>query len=405
MARRASVAVAAVAVSVSVLSGCGSGSDAAEDNPDAPYRVLMTGALSGPGALAANAKTSVLAAQAGAQVQNGAGGIAGRDIELTVVDDGGDPTVAVTKLREALASDTPPDFYVTSGPSSVSSAVLPILKQNEVLSFNIAPTEESSNPATFPLNFDLALSAQGYADSVAAHMVDEGYDDIGIIHGSSAYGEAFGKGMADAVTASGLRLAGSQEYDIAALDMTAQLQALKNAGARALAVDAYGAPLGYLLQSLQRLDWDVPLVGNTSVAGTALVATPPPDGVLGTPAVENLVVQVFDSTLATSENENVKTMVDTMASLGTIESILIVAGPYDAFSLVAAAAEKAGSTDAAELAAALETEEVSANGATAFLPRYNFTEQSHSPDPGDGAVRFVPPSPMVNGQYSAPAAP
>lgn len=48
---------------------------------------------------------------------------------------------------------------------------------------------------------------------------------------------------------------------------------------------------------------------------------------------------------------------------------------------------------------------MSANGATAFLPRYNFTEQSHSPDPGDGAVRFVPPSPMVNGQYSAPAAP
>ncbi|WP_137723961.1 ABC transporter substrate-binding protein [Prescottella subtropica] len=404
MRNRRPVLIAAVAVSALALAGCSSADSTETGGADQPYRVLVTGGISAQGVLAANAETSILAAKAGVQVQNAVGGIGGRQIELTVVDDAGDATIAVTKLRDAINKQKP-DLVLNSGPSSIGAATLPILKQNKILSFNVSPTEDSTNPAKFPLNFDLAPGAADNARGIVGHAKEKGYTDIGVIHGSTAYGELFGKEMTSAIEKAGLKQVGNEEYESTALDMTAQLQSVKNAGAKAIALDAYGAPLGYVLQSMQRLGWDVPIIGNTSVSSTNLVANEPPNGVLGTPEMKNLVSQVFTSTVYDPDNALVNQMVDTMASLGTISSTLIIADNYDAFPLVAAAAEKAGTTtDAEKLAAALETEEVQKNAKTAFLSRYNFTADNHGPNPNQDEMKFIAPTRVVNGQFGNPAA-
>ncbi|MGW0176768.1 ABC transporter substrate-binding protein [Rhodococcus sp. NPDC003322] len=395
--------VVAVSVCTVVLTGCGSTDSDEAASGDQPYRVLLTGGISAQGELAANAQTSILAAKAGAQVQNEAGGIDGRRIELTVVDDGGDPTKAVTELRKAINSQKP-DLYLNSGPSSVSSAVLPILNQNDILSFNVGPTADSDDPAKFPLNFDITTVAGDHARGIVGHAKAKGYNDIGVIHGSTAYGELFGAEMASELDEAGLKQAGNEEYEYTALDMTAQLQSLKNAGAKAIALDAYGAPLGYILQSLQRLSWDVPLIGNPSVSSSSLITKEPPNGVLGTPEVKNLVTQVLTSTVYDSGNAAVNKMVDTMASLGAIPSTLLLASNYDAFPLVAAAARKAGTTtDAEQLARALEVDEVQENAKTAFVSRYHFTAEDHGPNPTQDELKFIAPGGIVNGQFGNPA--
>ncbi|MFE3291920.1 ABC transporter substrate-binding protein [Rhodococcus sp. NPDC059234] len=405
MNNRHRVLVAALAVSAVALAGCSGSSSGAEGGSDGPYRVLVTGAMSGQGALAANSQTSILAAKAGAEAINANGGIGGRQVELTVVDDGGDATRAVSNLREAVASGAKPDLYLNSGPSTVSAATLPILKQSKILSFNVGPTENSSDPTQFPLNFDLSPSPADYARSIARYAKSKNYQQVGVIHGSSAYGEAFGKSMASSLASEGVSATASEEYDIAALDMTAQLQSLKNKGTQALVVDAYGAPLGYLLTSLQRLDWNIPLIGNTSVSGTALVAKPAPDGVLGTPATANLVMQMFPSTVFDANDTAVNAMVTSMAAKGQIPSTLILADNYDPFGLVAAAAAKVGSSsDATKLAEALEDQQVLDTAKTAFLPSYHYTADSHAPNLTDDGYRFVPPSKLLNGQYGNPAA-
>lgn len=281
--KRRPILVAAVAATAALtLSGC-SGSTESEGGADAPYRVLLTGGLSGQGALAANSQTASLATKAGVQVQNAAGGIGGRQIELTTVEDAGDATIAVTKLREAINSGNKPDLYLNSGPSSIGAAVLPILKQNNILSLSLSPAPDSTDPTKFPLNFDLAPGATDTARGISEYVKTKGYNSVGVLHGSTAYGELFGEEMTKALGKVGVAAAGNEEYDATALDMTAQLQSLKNAGAAAIALDAYGAPLGYVLQSLERLGWEVPLIGNTSVSATNLIANDPPTGVLGTP--------------------------------------------------------------------------------------------------------------------------
>ncbi|BCN70535.1 ABC transporter substrate-binding protein [Rhodococcus hoagii] len=402
---RHSALVASIAVSALTLAGCSSSAADDEASDSGPFRVLVTGAISGQGSLAANAQTSILAAKAGVEQVNKDGGIGGRQVELTVTDDGGDATKAVSNLRDAINSGKRPDLYLNSGPSTVSAATLPILKQNKILSFNVGPTNDSSDPAQFPLNFDLSPSPTEYAVSIARYAKSKNYQQVGVIHGSSAYGEAFGQAMDDALSAEGVSASGAEEYDVAALDMTAQLQALENKGTQALVIDAYGAPLGYLLSSLERLDWNIPLIGNTSVSGTALIAKPAPEGALGTRAASNLVMQVFPSTVYDASDTAVNTMVDAMASMGSIPSTLILADNYDPFGLVAAAAKKVGSTaDATELAKALEDQDVLDDAKTAFLPRYHYSAQSHAPNLADDGYRFVPPSKVVNGQYGNPAA-
>jgi|EndMetStandDraft_2_1072991.scaffolds.fasta_scaffold100460_1 branched-chain amino acid transport system substrate-binding protein len=405
MKNRHSALVAALAVSAVALAGCSGSSSGADTGSDGPYRVLVTGAISGQGALAANSQTSILSAKAGVEAVNQAGGIGGRQVELTVVDDGGDATRAVSNLREAVASGKKPDLYLNSGPSTVSAATLPILKQNKILSFNIGPTAESSDPNEFPLNFDLASGPDENAATMARYIKGKGYQSVGTIHGSSAYGEVFGEAMEDALGAEGVSSTGSEEYDVAALDMTAQLQALKNKGTQALVIDAYGAPLGYLLNSLQRLEWNIPLIGNTSVSGTSLVSKPAPEGVLGTPATANLVMHVLSSTVYNPDDAAVNTMVENMKALGDIPSTLILADNYDALPLVVAAANKVGSsTDPEALADALENQEVLDTAKTAFAPAYHYTAESHASKPGDAAYEFVPPSKLLNGQYGNPAA-
>lgn len=381
------------------LSACGSGDSDAGSGED-PYRVLVTGGISTEGVLADNSSTSILAAKASVKNINKDGGIDGRKVKLQVVDDAGDPTQAVTKIREAINSDEKPDAVLNSGPSTIGEATLPILKQNNILSFNIGPTDNSSNPEDFPLNFDLSPSPRDYVESIAAHLEDKGYKNIGVIHGNSSYGEAFGKIAGSVIPDKGMKVVKNEQYDVESLDMTPQLEAVKAKDVDAVVLDAYGPPLGHVLEGIEKLGWDVPVVGNNSVSSTSLISAEPPNGVLGTDQVKNLVTQVFKSTKYDPDATDVNKAVDTMKSIGKIKSTLILAYNYDAMPLIAAAAEKAGTSDDPEkLAKALEDDSVTEAAKTVILQKYNFTPDNHSANAGTEEFEFIEPSELKNGQF------
>jgi len=401
--RRRLTGVAAIAAGLLfALAGCGSDSASSGGSTQGggagDYRVVVLGGISAKGVLADNASTSVLAAKARIEFANRNGGVGGRKVTVDVIDDQGDPTTAVTRLREAIAKKKP-DLVLNSGPSTVAEATLPILKQNSILSMNIGPTQTSADPKQFPLNFDLSPVPTDYLGGFVPYLQQHGYKKLGILHGSSSYGETFGKGAQDVLSKEGFDVVKNEEYDIAALDMTAQLEAVRAGGPDALVLDAYGAPLGYILDNVQKLGWNVPIVANSSVAATGLISSPPPSGVLGTPAVKNLVMQVFKSTKYDPNAVAVNDAVTLMKGLGSIKATLILAYNYDALPLVMAAAAKAGSTDAKAIATALEQPDMQQAAKTAILARYNYTASSHAPSVGKGEFIFIAPSERRDGQY------
>lgn len=403
------VAAGLVAASLAIV-GCSGGNAAAPNetengnsgeettNTD-PIRVIVLGGIGAQGVLAANATTSVTAAKASVENINANGGILGRQVALEVIDDTADPTVAVTKLREALASGDKPALVMNSGPSTVADATIPILSQEGILSFNIGPSATSADPSVNPYNFDLGATVQDYIRSFTHEFEQRGYEKIAILHGSSQYGEAFGAEAETASEEAGFEVTGVQGYDNAALDMTPQLEALKSGNPDVVVLDSYGAPLGYVLQGFEKLGWDVPIMGNTSVAATSLIATEPPAGVLGTDQVKNLTMQVYTSTKFDENDTEVNEAVERMLDNGEILSSLILAYNYDSMALLKAAAEKAGSLEGVDLAKALEDSSVLASADTVILREYGFTSESHGPHLSVDDMLFIAPGPLVNGQY------
>lgn len=101
---RRPILVAAVAVTALALAGC-SGSSESDGGADSPYRVLLTGGISAQESsrLIRRPRCSPPRRAFRSRTKPGIGG---RQIELTTVDDAGDATIAVTKLREAINSGT-----------------------------------------------------------------------------------------------------------------------------------------------------------------------------------------------------------------------------------------------------------------------------------------------------------
>ncbi|MBV0895748.1 ABC transporter substrate-binding protein [Microbacterium sp. NC79] len=405
--KKLAASVAALAVATLTFAGCSGNSTSPETSKPSeggssssePIKVVVFGGVSAEGILANNAATSITAAKASVASVNAAGGIDGRQVEIEVIDDTGDPTVAVTKLKELLASGDKPVAVMNSGPSTVADAMIPILTQNKILSFNIGPTATSADPAQSPYNFDLSPSANDYIKAFVPTMEDKGYEDVAILHGSSAYGELFGKGTSEIFGESGFTVVGNEGYDVAALDMTAQLEALKSKNPDVLVLDAYGAPLGYVLQGIEKLGWDIPIMGNTSVSATTLIATEPPTGVLGTDQVKNLTMQVFTSTKFDKNDAAVNDGVKHMVEAGDIKTSLILAYNLDAMWLVKAAAEKEGSLDAEALVKGITDAQVQKDAGTILIKNYGFTPEKHSPSLGTDEFLFISPGPLVNGQF------
>lgn len=398
---KAKLVIASLAVAGMALTGCAGSTSSAvgENNSDGPLKVIVLGGIGAEGILANNAATSVTAAQASVAAVNADGGILGKQIEIEVIDDRADPTVAVTKLREKLSSGSKPVAVMNSGPSTIAEAILPILTQNKILSFNIGPTATSADPSVSPYNFDLSPSVQDYIDGFTPQIKKQKYQNVAVLHGSSATGELFGKLTESTFTASGLTVSGNQGYDNASLDMTPQLERLKSGNPDVLVLDSYGAPLAYVLQGIEKLGWDIPVIGNNSVSATSLIATEPPTGVLGTSQVEKLTMQVFESTKYDPKAEKLNAAVKLMAETGTIGSSLILAYNYDAMWLLKAAAESGNSLDAESLSTALVDEKVQKAAETQILPKYSFAKDAHAPHMAPEHFAFISPSKLVNGQF------
>lgn len=381
------------------LAACGSSSGSNGDNAGGgTYKVLIMGGVSAQGILADNSSTAIEAAKAGIDYANANGGVDGKKVTYTVLDDQSDPTVAVTKLRAAIQQDKP-DLVINSGPSTIPAATLPILNAAHILSMNMGPTATSSDPTQFPLNFDIAAGATTQLSAYAPYLQQKGYKSVAILHGNSAYGESFGSSAAKALSAAGFKVTANQEYDVKALDMTPQLQSIQATHPDAVIVDAYGAPLGYVLKGVTKLAWNVPLIGNTSVSATGLTGAEPPKGLVGTPDVANLVMQVPTAAKYDPNATAVNDAVAAMLKYGPIKASFVLAANYDALPLVKAAADAAKSTDPDAIAKQLVNPDVLKNAHTVMFKNYGYTATLHTPQNVAADYSFIAPSVMKNGQF------
>lgn len=405
--RRVACILSATVIAGASVAACGSSSSssgAGSAKSAAPLEVLLEVPLS-EAALQDYATTAVTAARAAVSVINAKGGVGGRKIDLDVVDDGGDPTTAVTDLDQAIHSAHPPDAVLLADSSPESSAVLPIATQNKILTFNDGVTADSGDPSKYPYNFDMEPSTVNYASAFCPYVKAHGGTSVAILTGNDAYGTALNSAMAASCKADGVDVVGNEEFSDTALDMTPQLLALKAKNPSYLLLQACCSSTAYVLQDINKLNWNVPVLGDSSVAISTPASAKPPTGMIGTPLVANLKVETFASTVyqpAAQTPPALATALGAMKTAGAIKVLLIQGVPYDSVMLFAQAVKDAGSDDsAAALAKALEGTPSGQSG-TAIFSSYHFSAGSHSNVQPADQFTFVTPAVVNDGQIGAP---
>lgn len=158
---------------VLTLSSCGSDEESA-GNGDGPIKVMTIATLSSPQLAVPEIEDSVAAA---VKSINDAGGIDGREIEMSFCNDGFDPNEAAACARKAVDDGV---VAVIGGTTVYADSILPVLEQAKIPW--IATTGTSGTvELTSDISFPLTAGAPGLAIAQGAKPVELGGPKVVII--------------------------------------------------------------------------------------------------------------------------------------------------------------------------------------------------------------------------------
>jgi branched-chain amino acid transport system substrate-binding protein len=409
MFRRATTVLAALALvglaacSSSSKSSTASGGSTTSAAQATPFAVVTMYQVGAPGAAGQGAKVAQQAAQAAANVLNASGGILGHQVKLENLDDAGSATNGVGLLQQRLQTGPKPDFIIPGTISTQGVAYVPIASQAGIISAGTPSAIQLTDPTKYPNYFSMPPSQIGIAQQEFTDVKAAGATHAGVISAQDAFGESWATAAKQASQTTGLP-ASFETYADTAVDATAQLQRLQAAGANALLVQGFGAPVGVVLNSRVKLGWNVPVYCESTCAVTDLVT----GSLIGTPAVQNLKIQLPYISIYSppaQRSQAVTNYLNAYKAIGPITSVLSQNSfNYDALMVIAQAAKQANSIATPDLVKAMENLQQPANPQWVTLEQYHFTSTSHAAVGSGKDYPLVVPTHLVDGQVGAPGA-
>ncbi len=247
---------AAAAMLAGVVTGCGSSSSKSTASPGSrsiPAGPIKLGAiytLSGP--TAAFGQADAAEEQSIVARQNSRGGIAGHQIQLTSLNDQGDPSVAVSDAEQLVNDHVAAIVY--DGTSTTVQQATAVFMKAKVPVVDFAPDDTWADGSKWPYAFTdyNVLQPQGVAIAKYAHGL--GASKLGILSDTTPLGEGLASDVAGAAKANGDTVVGNTTYSLTATNMTTQLQQLRSAGAESLVLPGE-VGLGQVYTDLQGMNW------------------------------------------------------------------------------------------------------------------------------------------------------
>jgi branched-chain amino acid transport system substrate-binding protein len=391
----------AIVMSVAACSSSGSSADASSGSSASSsgssaagtYNIFAVEALSGPDAPYGQAAGD--AVKAAVDVINNSGGVLGHKVVLTMKDDAGDPTTAVTLLESELASPTKPNLVVPGLFSTETVPLVPIATKAGILTVAPGDAQSLDDPAKYPLHFSCTPLGSSTAAALIAEMKSKGYTKIGIAVtddeasvSTESYLEADAKAAGMTYTAAQLSLT--------AVDATPQLEQLMAAKPQVVLFVMDGASNGVLLRARATLGLTLPFYTNT--AGTSFnvgAQVPSADWknvylqaqsflVYGNPETQTPQFKTFSAALSKYVSQ-------------VTQGMALYVNPYDPLLVWAAAANKAKSVDPQKVAAAIETLTNSSQVPNFVGQGTLYGGDAHFPNFSPSDFVYVPVGPYVDG--------
>jgi branched-chain amino acid transport system substrate-binding protein len=265
------VAAAAVVLAAAACSAPGASSS------------TSSGGAASSGAAAGPIKIAVVDAQSGADSDlgqfewrgvslavkqaNAAGGVDGRQIQLTLYDDQGDPTVG-TELARKIASEGDIAMFGTAE-SAVTIAMAPILKSEKIP--NITSGQSTGllalkSPYLF-LNGPTGLT---YDTTLAKYVVTtKGYKKIAMLTNNDSYGTGEESAFTTALKSLGVTPVAAEVVPSDQTNMTPALNSIRSSNPQVLFIGAEEAQSGLIVKQARALGMTA-VIAEGAPAGTPL---------------------------------------------------------------------------------------------------------------------------------------
>jgi branched-chain amino acid transport system substrate-binding protein len=343
----------ALLVAVPVLlaaTGCAArpGETAAADDAagsDEPIVIGVPGAFSGPsGSLGDAIKQGV---ELKVDEINAAGGLlGGRKIELVFRDHEANPDKGVTNMRELIEREQVVAL-VGETSSGVAAAEAPVVNAAGVPWVITVSTGTKVTQQAAPNSIARVSLVDKDQTAFAFEAANEKYKKIALMSDTSGYGQGGHTDLLAAMTAAGTKPVADETYKVGDTDMTPQVSRIKAAGADAIINWGLGAEAAQIKRAMKQVGLDIPVIGSW---GLSMPNYPELAGPL---ANDTLVVQAFSFDGGGGKGDEVRKAYEAKYGSGPIQFPNGVANSYDGMGLLAAAIEKAGSTDRKAIAEAL----------------------------------------------------
>jgi len=277
---------------------------------------------------------------------NAKGGVLGKKIELLVRDDESNPAKGVVAARELVQREKVAALFGGLD-TPVSLAIVPFVNGAKVAFMGVwaAGTPITRNGAAE--NYVFRVSAVDELVDIA--LVDYALKKYsakkpGLILINNPWGESNEQGLKAALAAKAISYAGIEKFETNDVDVVPQLTRLKQAGADVLFLVANVAPSAQVVKSLDRMNWDVPVVSHWGPAGGRFSELAGPSGArvhfIQTYSFSGKLSPKGDAVLAA-----LKTKYPEIKSLADVTPAVGIANAYDGMHLTALAIANAGSTE------------------------------------------------------------
>lgn len=342
-----------VAMTVTMAAGCGS-KDSGEDG-----EVFVIG---GSGPLTGDAASYGISVKQGAQLAvdeiNEAGGVNGMKLELNFLDDEAEAQPAIAAYNKLM--DEGADAILGCVTTGSTIAITELTKADGIL--QITPSGSGQDCTKYDNAFRICFTDPLQGITMADYAIETaGYKNIAILYNTA---DDYSKGMAEAFIAEvadkGGSIVAEETFTTGDVDFNTQLTNIKATDAEVLFIPAYYQDVAYILTHAAQQGLDMPYLGGDGW-----------DGVLSqlkdaSVAEGSIFLSPF---VANDTAENVKAFVEKYNEAYDAVPDQFAADAYDGVYVIKAAIEKAGSTDSAELIAAMTEIEVDGvTGNMTFTP-------------------------------------
>jgi branched-chain amino acid transport system substrate-binding protein len=356
-------ATAAVALTLSACSGAATPTDGGSDDV---VKIGMVVPLTGPySALGLGDKE---AAERLIADINASGGIDGRTIELTVVDDKTDVTESVKQFSQ-LASDPSYSAMLASSFVSAATAVGDIAKAQAIPTIALSPVDayaDGSNPYAFTSPPTPAV----YAAALVDYWVAEGVDTLAITYvGSDVFGQTGEQATVALAEDAGIEIVLDEAYDAAATDFTPLVTKVAAAAPDAFVV--WGAGPAPVIITKQIAGKGIPTYFTGAQASSLYLD---PAGAEAEGVIAATTAAMAGADLPESPYKDLVMAVTTpwMAANDGALPPEFAFGGSSAIELLVSAIDRADSVDRADIRAALETSDLlTSNG------HYRYSASDH----------------------------